>query len=221
MIDSTSWPWAPCVSSSSPWACVGAQARTVLGSLCNGYLPFHSILWLYSRPPPLKAFATQPDLADAPLLAPPTPSTSAAAAITNDEAKADIGDSSRALLRQDTPVRVVRSSGRVLDVDVDALIEETAVATDAARALEERVEVLERALQVRGVEGQCPVVVRRDSDSNGNAQSESDQDRHANKVIEDELRLQLRRVEAERDKAQRIVRDMRTYLLDESTIQRG
>lgn len=106
------------------------------------------------------------------------------------------------------------------------------MATDAARALAERVEVLERALQIRRAEegqGEHPIALHPDSGNDGvpgGGRGKPDgtvEDRKgSDKDVEDELRLQLRIVEADRDKAQRIVRDMRAYLLDESsTLQHG
>ena len=139
------------------------------------------------------------------------------------------------LQRFDTPVRISRfeNDPRHTDVDirvVDALLQETAVATDVARALAERVKVLEKALQVRGdVEGQAErlAVLRRCAEDDGGGGDKSDGKGEDGKVnddkdAEDDLRLQLRLVEAERDRAQRIVHDVRAYLLDEgSTLQRG
>jgi hypothetical protein len=134
------------------------------------------------------------------------------------------------LQRFDTPVRISRFENhpRPSDVDirvVDALLQETTVATDVARALAERVEVLEKALQVRGgVEGQAerPAGLRRggeDADVGGDKGDGSGENGNGNgdEDVEDGLRLQLRIVEAERDRAQRIVHDMRAYLLDEGS----
>ncbi|KAG8220575.1 hypothetical protein J3R82DRAFT_3309 [Butyriboletus roseoflavus] len=164
------------------------------------------------------AFAkAQQDLVDAPL--PTTPSSTIASDERDTEKR---GSTSQIETFIDTPVRIApfgNDSTRT-DVDthvVDALLQETAVATDAARALAERVEVLERALQVReGGEGQpqYPVVPRRGDEGQGDGEGEDDKG-NGDKVVEDELRLQLRLVEAERDQAQQIVRDMRAYLLNE------
>ena len=132
----------------------------------------------------------------------------------------------------DTPVCV--ATGRtVVDARVvDVLLEEAAGAAGAAKALAERVEVLERALTVRDQEH---VLHLRDEDANAEGDRRSDNndggkgesdddgsDDQGRNKIEDELRLQLRRVEAERDKAQQIVHDMRAYLLNEpGTLKRG
>jgi hypothetical protein len=174
------------------------------------------------------AFAkAQQDLVDAPLLTSPSSAGGEADNSRRQRSHCKIPN----FQRLDTPVRLENDS-RFTDVDVrvvDALLQETAVATDAARALSERVEVLERALQVqRGEEEQVerPIVRRpgREEKSRGGAEGNGDGEHTeatSGKDTEDELRLQLRLVEAERDKAQRIVRDVRTFLLDEgSTSQR-
>ncbi|KAH0828871.1 hypothetical protein J3R83DRAFT_2258 [Lanmaoa asiatica] len=177
------------------------------------------------------AFAeAQHDLMDAPLLA--TPSSTTVSGERDDGSRASTSrfetPNSQHL---DTPVRIAHfeNNSRRTDVDVvDVLLQETAMATDVARALAERVEVLEKALQVRGGgEGQVqrPIVPRRggESESEGKSEGEGENDKGSgDKDTEDGLKLQLRLVEAERDKAQRIVRDVRAYLLDEgSTLQRG
>lgn len=102
------------------------------------------------------------------------------------------------------------------------------MATDVARALAERVEVLERALQVRD-NGEGPTMQHWGGEDGGggggggggNAGGVAEDEKgNADQAVQDGLRLQLRLVEAERDKAQRIVRDVRAYLLDEgSTLQ--
>lgn len=170
-----------------------------------------------------EAFAeAQQTLTDGPL---PTPPSSAMASDDRDTEKR-AGSTSRRdtfdLERLDTPVRIGRFEKDVDTRVVDALLQETTVATDAARALAERVEVLERVLQVRGGEGQleCPVVPRRDGEGDGEVE---DGKGNGDKVVEDALRMQLRLVEAERDQAQQIVRDVRAYLLDEGglTMERG
>lgn len=117
----------------------------------------------------------------------------------------------------DTPVRITRfeNDSRRTDVDarvVNVLLQETAAATDVALALAERVEVLERALQVRGGGVVAP---HWGDEDEGEVDGENGQE-NGDKDVEDELRLQLRVVEAERDQAQRIVRDMKAYLLDEA-----
>ena len=93
------------------------------------------------------------------------------------------------------------------------------MATDVARALAERVEVLERALQVRD-NGEGPTMQHWGGEDGGGGGVAEDEKGNADQAVQDGLRLQLRLVEAERDKAQRIVRDVRAYLLDEgSTLQ--
>ena len=135
------------------------------------------------------------------------------------------------LPRLDTPVRIPRfeNDSRRNDVDirvVDALLQETAVATDVARVLAERVEVLERALQVRGGgEGRIErqTVPRRGGEHEGGGGDNGDDGEadygkgRIDKDAGDGLKLQLRLVEAERDRAQRIVHDVRAYLLDEGS----
>ena len=169
---------------------------------------------------------------DAPLLT--SPSSAVAGGEADDSRRQRSHCKTPDFQHLDTLVRIVRleNDSKFTDVDVrvvDALLQETAVATDAARALSERVEVLERALQVqRGEEEQVerPIVRRpgREEKSRGGAEGNGDGEHteaNSGKDTEDELRLQLRLVEAERDKGQRIVRDVRTFLLDEgSTSQR-
>lgn len=189
------------------------------------------------RPPPSaiatsEAFAeAQQNPTDSPL--PTTPSSPIASSERDSERREATSQFETSnLQRLDPPVRIARveNDSRRADVDarvVDALLHETTVATDVARALAERVEVLERALQVRGGGAgqlECPAVPRLsgededegcDGGENGNG--------NGDRVAEDELRLQLRLVEAERDQARRIVRDVRAYFLDEggSTLQQG
>ncbi|KAF8551528.1 hypothetical protein OG21DRAFT_1486906 [Imleria badia] len=181
-------------------------------------------------PFPLAFAKAQLDLADAPLLTPPP---SGVARGESRESRAQFETPN--LQPLDTPVRIARpeNDSRRTDVDirvVDALLQETAVATDVARALAERVEVLERALQVRrGEEGQVerPIVHHSGGEGEGGGEGTGDGEgedrkRDGDKDMEDGLRLQLRLVEAERDKAQRIVRDVKAYLLDDgSALQRG
>lgn len=168
----------------------------------------------------LPAFSqVQHDLADAPLLT--TPPSDARGDSRESRAPFETPN----FQQLDTPVRIARpdDGSRRTDVDirvVDALLQETAVATDVARALAERVEVLERALQVRrDGEGRVerPIVHHSGSEDErgggGKGDGASEDDKGNGDT--DGLRLQLRLVEAERDKAQQIVRDVKAYLLDD------
>lgn len=200
----------------------------------------------------MKAFAqAQHELADAPLLTAP-PST-----VAKNEGHDGLMPYDVRLSRFDSATRRTNGIGdmNVAVVDVDKLLEETAVATGAARALAERVEVLERALHVRSTvvdgqgQGQIPQVqeqgqgqsqvqrldvgrrggVDADGDERGGRDeyaAEGHHDGHSNgdvdpgrsggkEDVEDGLRLRLRLAEAERDEAQRKLRDVRAYLLDE------
>jgi len=108
---------------------------------------------------------------------------------------------------------------------VDKLMRETAEATGAARVLADRVAVLERALavQARGVGGGGGGRVdgggaTRDK---GKGKGKGKDAGHGGAVVgagdvavEEDFRVRLRRVEAERDEARQIVREVRAYLLE-------
>ncbi|KAG9308582.1 hypothetical protein JVU11DRAFT_11686 [Chiua virens] len=173
-----------------------------------------------------KAFTqAQLDLADAPLLTAPPSAISDGEGRNGSADPASRFDSESAHLhRLDTPVRVVRSenNSKVDASVVDALLQETATAAGVTRALAERVEALERALEVR-VGGESQYGKAEGGGGSGVAGNINDVKMNGHTDVEDGLRLQLRIAEAERDRAQRIVQEMTTFLLDgeRATLQRG